>query len=65
MIAQGHDAAALGGYTRRQIELYYREAAQREACARADRIEDIAAALNAKDVPKITRALRAPYGKKR
>lgn len=48
----------IGRYTRRQIDLYYREACRREAAARADRIEDVAAAFGGKGLNSIIRQLR-------
>lgn len=47
LIRHGHDQAALGGYTVRQMRLYEREALAAEAAARADRIEEIAVAIGA------------------
>lgn len=44
-------------YTWRQMRLFFREAQRRDDLARADRMEDVAAALS-KDLPKMVKLLR-------
>ena len=52
--------ALLRDYTRRQLDLFYREAKRRQHHARADRMEDLRVAYHypAKDFTAKTRALR-------
>lgn len=58
MIAHGHHHADIPRYTRRQIDLFYREALARERAARADRIEDLALAFHGKHAAKAAAKLR-------
>ncbi|EGV50166.1 hypothetical protein [endosymbiont of Tevnia jerichonana] len=57
LIRHGHQREQLPHYTRRQLELYFRQAERQEAADRAGRIVDIRAALS-KEGDRLIKALR-------
>ena len=56
-MAHGHRWHDIQNYTWRQMQLFFREAVRRDQRARADRMEDVAAALS-KDLPRAVKQLR-------